>query len=116
MNKIDYKELNFPRGLNLDLLAKILPEDKLMGFLVKHSKEDRLKRRIILPSRKTMKKVLCFYIWSQIKEEKTTWEKIKSELKSEFKTLKALDITKAEVKRLYNQRFMEIMDEKHEKK
>ncbi len=114
IKKIDYKELNFPRGLNLDLLLEIVDEDKLMEFLVKNSKEVRLKRRIILPSHKTIKKVFCFYIWNQIKSGKTTWEKIKGELKSEFKTLKALDLTKFEVERLWKQRFKEILDEKNE--
>ena len=112
MNRIEYQKLSWPKGLNLDLLAEVLPEEKLVEFLVKNSFHKRLSRRIILPSSQTIKKIIFHYLWSRIVEKKTTWEKIRDDFKSEMKTLKALSITKHEAERLYKQRCKEIIKER----
>ena len=111
MKDIRYYELSFPKGLNLDLLEKILPEEKFMEFILKYSGEQRFRRRIILPSHQCLKKVFCHYLWKLIKEKRITWEEVKADFKDEIKTLKFLDLTKYEVERLYKQRKIEILKE-----
>lgn len=111
MRNLKFSELAFPRGLNLALLTEVLPEEKLMEFILKYSGEQRLKRRIVLPSHQTVKKVFCYHIWSLIQKGKITWDEVKADFKKECKSLKVLDITKHEIKRLYTQRLREILRE-----
>lgn len=112
MKKIRYTQLRFPAGLNLNLLADVLPEKTFREFIVAHSKKERKKRRIMLPSYKTIKKVYCHYIWTQVKAGKTTWEKVKKEFQRNFGTLKEGNISKEQIIRLYLQREKEITKEK----
>lgn len=104
MKEIKFSELKFPAGLNLHLLAEILPEKKFREFIVKFSREKRIDRRIILPSHSCIKKVFFHYLWSQVESGKATWEEIKRDFYSEFKTLKSASISKKLVKKLYVQR------------
>jgi len=48
------------------------------------------------------------HIWTLIEDGELTWELVKTDFKKEFKTLKALDISKFEARRLYKQRELEI--------
>ena len=115
MEEINFSKLNWPRGLNLDLLSlleKFVPEDLFKKFIVGFSRELRKNRRIIFPSQRTIKKVYFHYLWTLIEKKETTWEEIKEKFKKDFKTLKALDITKFEAERLYKQREREIRNGK----
>jgi len=116
MQRIRYSELKWPAGLNLDILSEVLSEKELRDLLVKYSKEERLKRRIILPSSKTIKKVVLHYLWSLIERGETSWKEVKQDFKKDFKTLKAIDISKREVKRLFIQREKERFLEKFKEK
>lgn len=114
MMEIDFEKLNWPKGLNLELLAPLaqfVPENVFKEFIVGFSREPRKNRRIIFPSKRTVKKVYFHYIWGLIKIGTITWEEVKEKFQNDFKTLKALDITKFEVERLYTQRESEIKNE-----
>lgn len=112
--EIEFEKLNWPKGLGLNLLtplAEFVPEDVFKRFIVGFSREPRKDRRIIFPSQRTIKKVFFHYLWTLIEKNETTWGEIKEKFKKDFKTLKALDITKFEVERLYKQRESEIKNE-----
>jgi len=114
MMEIDFEKLNWPAGLNLDLLtplAQYVPEEVFKRFIVGFSREPRKDRRIIFPSQRTIKKIFFHYLWTLVEKKETSWEEIKEKFKNDFKTLKALDITKFEVERLYKQRESEIKNE-----
>jgi len=55
MKRIEYSKLKWPIGLNLNVLSEVLSEEELRALLARYSKEKRLKRRILLPSHKTIK-------------------------------------------------------------
>jgi len=63
MKKIPFKDLSWPKAMNLEILIRILPEEKARLFICELSRLDRKDRRIILPSEKCIRKVLCFYYW-----------------------------------------------------
>lgn len=112
MQKIDYKELDWPKGLNLEQLVSLLPEDVLRKFIVANCHLERSKRRIILPSLKCCKKILAHRLWKKIEDGESTWEIEKEILQKEFGSLVALGITKWWTKKLYIQREKEILKEK----
>ena len=101
MRKIKYSRLKWLAGLNLHLLAEVLPENKFREFIVKFSREKRIDRRIVLPSHSCIKKIFFHYLWSQVENGEATWEEIKRDFYSEFKTLKSAGISKKLVKKLY---------------
>jgi len=112
--EIEFEKLNWPKGLGLNLLAPLaqyVPEDVFKRFIVGFSREPRKDRRIIFPSQRTIKKIFFHYLWTLVEKKETSWEKIKEKFKHDFKTLKALDITKFFVERLYKQRESEIKNE-----
>lgn len=114
MEEIDFEKLNWPKGLNLELLIpleKFIPEDIFKRFILGFARKERKERRIIFPSQRTIKKIYFHHIWGLIEKGQTTWEEIKEKFKKDFKTLKALDITKFEAERLYKQREREIRNE-----
>jgi len=67
MKKIKFSDLSWPKGLNLHLLIEFLSEDKLMKLIMAHVDDDRETREIILPSRKTAKKVFAHWLAKQHK-------------------------------------------------
>lgn len=91
--EIEYSKLNWPKGLNLDLLLEILTEDQLKEFLAEHAKKKRLERRIVLPSATCIKKVYFHNLWSLIEKGETTWEEIKNDFKKEFKSLRSISVS-----------------------
>ena len=112
MKEIKFSQLKFPQGLNLDLLAEVLPEKKFREFIVKFSREKRIDRRIILPSRSCIKKVFFHYLWNLVETEEMSWEEIKISFRKDFKSIKEAGISKKVVKKLYIQRRKEILSEK----
>ncbi len=114
MRQIRFKELSFPSAINLHLLLEIVDEEKLMAFLKRHSGNDRLARRIVLPSARCMKKVMAFYLVSKMKSGEISWEKIKKILQQDYGTLKDANVNRYDLIKLYNQRCKEIKKEKLE--
>lgn len=107
-------ELNWPRGLNLDVLSEFLSEEELRTLILKNLEKSRLERRIVLPSAKCFKKAVCYYFGCQVEEGKMGWDEVMVKIKGNAKTLKELDITRRKVKLLYQQRKKEITELKNE--
>jgi hypothetical protein len=112
MPKIDFKELQWPEGLNLSQLVDLLPENVLRAFIAANCHLQRKDRRIILPSFACCKKVLAHRMWKRILDGKTSWEKEKEDLQREFGTIAKVKIKKSMVIKLYKQREREIKKEK----
>lgn len=112
MKEVKFSQLKWPAGLNLSLLANILPENKFRNFIVKYSMKKRKDRRIILPSHSCVKKTYFHYLWDLVETGKMSWDEIKMDFRKDFNTLKEAGIEKKEIKKLYNQRKKEIIVEK----
>lgn len=108
MMKVEYSKLAFPKAFNLGILTDILSDETLVALIAKHKNKVRKKRIIILPSSRTVRKIFFHHIWTLIEDGELTWELVKTDFKREFKTLKALDISKFEARRLYEKREREI--------
>lgn len=111
MKEVEFEELSWPKGLGLDILEPLkqfVPEEVFKEFIVGFSRDPRKARRIILPSKQTIRKVFFHYLWRLIEEGEASWDEIKEGFKNDFKTLKSLNITKYEARRLYRQRKKEI--------
>lgn len=110
--RVDFKDLDFPKGLNLHLLSKFLPEVYLKILICENIDKNRKARRIILPSRKLILKVYCHYL---VKKHHGDYDAVMEEFKgSHLLTLKEMGINRKEVRRLFEQREKEIKREKNE--
>lgn len=107
-------ESDFPKAMNLDLLAKILPEKKLMNLIIGHCAKERRQRRIILPSKSCIKKVVCYFYGKQVADGKMNWPRAMKKLKGRFQTLKEAGLDGQAIKRLYLQRQKEIIKEEQQ--
>jgi len=105
-------ELDFPKGLNLELLAEILPEKKLLDLILNNCAKDRKQRRIMLPSKSCLKKLVCFYYGKKVADGKMNWIQAMKKLREGFDSLKEAGLEREAVKRLYAQREREIQREK----
>jgi len=108
MLKIQFDELNFPKGLNLSILSAIIPKDKLFTLMMNYSDKTRTERRIMLPSKKCLRKVYSHYIYKRILAKDLTWEEFKRDLRSDIGTIKAVGFSKHNVKKFHDQREKEI--------
>jgi hypothetical protein len=108
--RIAFKKLNFPAGLNLDLLKRVLSEEKLRTLIALSAKKNRVERRIVLPSDRCLRKAIAYYAWTEILAGKITWSRLKRELR-ETGSLRSLKLTKTEMHRLWKQREKEIKKE-----
>lgn len=107
-----FEDLNWPAGLNLKLLASIVPEKKLLAFILDNADKDRKSRRIILPSQRAVKKVIAHYFGTLVEQGKMSWDEAMKLLRGKHKYLVEAGLTKKEVKRLYKKRCEEIENEK----
>lgn len=105
---MNYNDLNWPKGLNLDLLARILPHDELMIFVLVNASKDRKRRRIILPSQRCVKKVVAHYFGTRVSHGIMSWNEVMRLLKGKHKYLLEAGLTMKELKRLYEKRCSEI--------
>ena len=111
-----FSELCWPRKLNLSLLLEFLSEQDLGKLILNSLNKSRTERRIVLPSAKCVKKVVCYYYGKQVEELGImNWDEAMEEMKGGSKTLKALNISRKKVKELYEQRKKEISKEISEK-
>lgn len=109
---MNFEDLNWPSGLNLKSLASIVPEKKLMAFILDNADKDRKSRRIILPSHRCVKKVIAHYFGTQVEQDKMSWDEAMKLLKGKDKYLVEADLSRKEAKRLYKKRLEEIRNEK----
>lgn len=103
-------ELNWPRGLNLSALD-FLPEEELKILILKNLEKSRLERRIVLPSAKCFKKVICFFYGNEVEKGKMGWDEAMVKIKGNSKTLKELNLSRRKVRQLYLSRKKEIENE-----
>ena len=104
-------ELNFPKAMNIDLLAEILPERKLMDLILNNCSKERKTRRIMLPSKSCLKKIVFYYYGKKVADGKMTWPQAMKKLREGFDTLKEAGLEREAVKRLFFQRQREISRE-----
>lgn len=109
--RMKISELDFPKAMNLDLLAKILPEKKLMDLILSNCTKERKARRIILPSKSCLKKVVCYYYGKRVDGGKMNWSQAMKKLREGFDTLKEAGLEREAIKRLFLQREREIQRE-----
>jgi len=105
MQEIEFQKLSFPRGLNLGLLQGFLSEQELRRIIIENCRKTRVERRIILPSKKCLKKILCHYL---VEKYQGDYNKVMADMKDGFKTLKQLGIDRKQVRQLHKQREGEI--------
>lgn len=106
---IEFKKLSWPKGLNLHLLSGILPEEVLKQLISENSYGSRLERRIVLPSNKCLKKIVCHHLYVKHQGD---LDKCVIELRDGFKTQKELGVSKKKIRKMYAQRKKEIEQEK----
>jgi len=109
MLKIEFQKLNFPKGLNLDLLSGFLSELELKEIITDNCRKTRVERRIVLPSLKCLKKVMCHYL---VEKHEGNYDLAMADLKDGFRTLKQLGTDRKMVRQLFEQREKEIKREK----
>ena len=108
-DKMKFNDLIFPRAMNLHILSEISDDGQMMALIKKYESGTRETRRIILPSRKLIKKCIIYYLMQKHKEN---FEEVLKELKGNFKTLEEADLRKDKIIELYEQRKKEIANEK----
>jgi len=111
MLEVQPNELNFPKALNLDILSTIVPQKKLLKLMMDYSDKTRFERRIVLPSKKCLRKVYSHYIYKKILAGELTWDDFKKDLRKDIGTIKAVGFSKHNVRKFYNQRQKEILRE-----
>ena len=104
-----YSDLIFPKALNLHLLSKILDDDQTMKLILKNEGEERRARRIILPSRKLIRKCIIYFLAIKHKEN---FEEVLKELKGKLDTPDEDIFRKDKIIELFQQRKKEIKDGK----
>ncbi len=112
MKHLVFKEFEWPKGLNLEVLAGVLSEDDLGKLIADSMIKTRAERRIILPSLSCVRKIQAHAIWKKILSGFLTWEKFKKDIQKEHGNMLMVGIRKDKVIELYEQREKEIIQEK----
>ena len=104
-----FSDLIFPKALNLHLLSEILDDGQMMGLILNNEDKTRKERRIILPSRKLIRKCIIYYLAVKHKEN---FDEVLKELKGNFKSPEEAGLRKDKIVESYRQRKREIANEK----
>lgn len=112
MKPINFQQLSFPRGLNLDRLIRMMPEEEVRQFISAYARYPRKQRLIVLPSLKCLKKVLCHFYYRKVENGEMAWNKAKQDLEMIFKSAGNVSFKRSRVKKLFDQREREIQNEK----
>jgi len=102
------ENLNLPRGLNLDILADVLPEEELEFMIKELSGKSRKERRVIFPSRTCLRKCLIHYL---VNKHNGNFRKVLELLRDEEGILAWKGLHIGNLKRMYFQRKKEILKE-----
>jgi len=102
------RDLQLPKGLNLDLLLNVLLEDELLVLIEDFADKPRSERKVILPSRSCIRKCLVFYL---VEKHKGDFSKVMQVLKDNGSPLASHGHYITNVKRLYRTRCAEIKRE-----
>lgn len=108
MEKSLFKKLIWPKSAHVELLSKILGEEKTMELISFFANRPVNERLVRFPKKVVILKLVTFYFGQKEKRGEMTWPEIMNELKGKFRTLKELGLSRKEVKRLYKQRLKEI--------
>lgn len=103
-----FSELIFPQALNLHLLSGILDDDQMMNLILKNESKERKARRIILPSRKLLRKCVIYYY---AKKHDGDFEEVLKALKGDFESPEEAGLRKDKIIELYETRKKEIENE-----
>lgn len=103
-----YSEIIFPQGLNLHLLSGILDDDQMMKLVLQNENKERTARRIILPSRKLLRKCVIYHY---VRRHKGNFDEVMRELKGDFKSQNEALLNRKKIIKLYEQRCKEIEKE-----
>ncbi len=103
---------NWPKGLNLHILSEFMDDKSLKNLIRKYSLESRRQRIIILPSNKLLKKIIFYEYGLKVEKGLMDWDFVRKMFEKNFGSLNATKITKQEMVRFYEQRKMEIKNEK----
>ena len=101
---LKYEHYNFPKGLNLDFLLKILSEKKLMALIGEMADKPRKERKVIMPSLSCIRKCSIYYLMERYKD----FDIVLDILKGEEKFLGNALLHKGNIERLYKQRKKEL--------
>ncbi len=107
-------KMNWPKRNNLRILETILTEEKLLKLIVEYQDRPYKARQIILPSRRTCKKIFAHQIFSRIFAGQSTWAEEKKEFCKKIggRNLRLAGIRKDKLLALFSQREREIKNEK----
>ena len=105
---MNFNDLNWPKGLNLDLLVSIVPAPTLLAFVLDNAGNDRKTRRVVLPSKRCIKKVVAHYFGTRVAHGIMSWDDVMRLLKGKHRYLLEAGLTMKELKRLYEKRCSEI--------
>ncbi len=100
-----YGDLIFPQALNLHLLSKILDDVQMMKLILQNESKERKARRIILPSRKLLRKCVIYYYAKKHGED---FEEVLKALKGNPESSEDAGLRIDKIIELYNQRCKEI--------
>ena len=102
------KNLNLPRGLNLDVLAEVIPEEELAFMIKERAGMSRKDRRIIFPSQTCLRKCLIHHL---VEKHNGDFKAVMNALKDQDGNLYLKGLHIGNLKRMYFQRKKEIMKE-----
>jgi len=103
-----FSDLKFPKAMNLHLLSEILDEEKMMKLILKNEGKERKARRIILPSRKLLRKCVIYYYATKHDGD---FEQVITALKGDFESSEEAGLRKDKIIELYKSRKKEIENE-----
>jgi len=106
------KDLNLPKGLNLNFLLNFLSEEELMAVIKDYADKPRRERKVILSSWSCLRKCLVYFL---VEKYKVDFDAVIDIMRGEEKILGNALLHKGNIKKLYEQRKKEILREKDEK-
>ena len=109
---MEFSDLIFPQALNLHLLSEVLDEEKMMKLILKNESKERKARRIILPSRKLLRKCVIYYYARKYDEN---FDQVLKALKGDFKSPEEAGLREDKIIELYESRCEEIRKENEQR-
>lgn len=105
------KNFMFPANMKMELLSEILDEGTLWKLIIHFMDKSERTRMIRMPKRQTILKLLAFHYGSKVMRGETSWDEVMKSFKKEFDVLKNIGVSRKEFKRLFRQKFKEILKE-----
>lgn len=102
------RKLSLPKGLNLHILAEVIPEEELEFMVKELSGKSRRERRVIFPSRTCLRKCLIHFL---VNKHDGDFKKVLELLRDQEGILAWKGLHIGNLKRMYFQRCKEIEKE-----